>query len=75
MLLHHTTATSATLDIHDESMRTVVTSELITGQIITLLALMRDLGLLDETQYGEFTTYLQHALASQYLHAATGHTL
>ncbi len=66
MLLHRTTATNAALEIQDEKVRAVVTNELITGQIIALLALMRDLHILSETQYDEFTTYLQRSLASQY---------
>jgi hypothetical protein len=66
MLLHGATATDATGDIQDEKMRDVVTDELITGQIIALLALMRDLRLLDGAQYDEFTAYLLRALFSQH---------
>lgn len=72
MLLQHATATNATLDIQDENMRTIVTNELITGQIIAALALMRDMGFLDEAHYSEFRTYLRHALASQYIYMTTG---
>ncbi len=75
MLLQRVTATSATLNIQDENMRTIVTNELITGQIIAALALMRDMGFLDETHYSEFATYLRHALTSQYIYVTTGHPL
>jgi hypothetical protein len=65
MLVHRTTVAKATLEIKDENMRAVVTNMLITGQIIALLTLMKDLRILDEAQYDEFTTYLLHSLASQ----------
>lgn len=73
MLLDHTTTTNATSDIQDENLRAVVTNELITGQIIALLAMMMDLGFLDEAQYNEFTAYLRQVLISQYIHVTTGH--
>lgn len=72
MLLQRTTATVATVDIADEKMRTIVTNELIHGQINALLALLRDLHVLDEGQYAEFTAYLRRALASHYHVVATG---
>lgn len=72
MLLHRTTAVNATVDIQNERMRTVVTNELITGQIIALLAFMKDLQILDEGQYGEFATYLRQALTAQHLDVITG---
>ncbi|HET8842937.1 MAG TPA: hypothetical protein VFN35_15850 [Ktedonobacteraceae bacterium] len=59
MLLQRTTATDATRDIQDENMRDIVTDELIASQIIALLALLRDLQVVDEEQYKEFVTYLQ----------------
>jgi len=62
MLVHRTTVVKATLGIKDEKMRAVVTNMLITSQIIALLTLMRDLGILDEAQYDEFTTYLLQSL-------------
>ena len=62
MLAHRTTVDNATLHIEDEKVRAVVKNTLITGQIIALLALMKEMGLLDETQYDEFTAYLKHAL-------------
>jgi Pyruvate/2-oxoacid:ferredoxin oxidoreductase gamma subunit len=65
MLVHRTTVAKATLDIKDEKMRAVVTNMLMTGQLIALLTLMKDLRILDEAQYDEFTTYLLHSLASQ----------
>lgn len=65
MLLHRTTATYAAGVIEDKSMRAVVTNELITGQIIALLALLRDEGILDNVQYDEFTAYLRRSLVSQ----------
>ena len=64
MLVHRTTVVKATLDIKDEKMRAVVTDMLITGQIIALLTLMRELRMLDEAQYDEFTTYLLHSFGS-----------
>ena len=65
MLVHGTTVAKATSGIKDEKMRAVVTNMLITGQIIALLTLMRELRILDEAQYDEFTTYLLHSLSSQ----------
>ena len=62
MLVHRTTVARATLNIKDEKMRAVVTNMLIAGQIIALLTLMKDLRILDEAQYDEFTTYLLHSL-------------
>jgi hypothetical protein len=66
MLLHSTTAADATSNIQDEKMRSAITNVLVCGQIISLLALMRDLNLLDKTQYDEFTTYLLRTLTSRY---------
>ena len=62
MLWHGTTVADATLNIKDEKMRTVVTNMLMTGQIIALLTLMRDLRLLGKAQYEELTTYLRRTL-------------
>ena len=62
MLVHRTTVTNATLNIQDEKMRAVVKNTLITGQMIALLTLIKEMGILDEMQYDEFTTYLMHAL-------------
>lgn len=73
MLLYHITAAHATGAIQDESMRAVVTNELMTNQIIALLALLRDGGILDETQYAEFAAYLRHSLLSQHIKSITGH--
>jgi hypothetical protein len=64
MLVHRSTVAKATLDIKDEKVRAVVTDMLITGQIIALLGLMKELRILDEAQCDEFTTYLLHSLAS-----------
>lgn len=72
MLLYHTTATHTTVTIQDEYMRAVVTNELITGQIIALLALLRDEGILDKAQYDEFTAYLRRS--SQHIDAIDRHT-
>ncbi|MBE3558755.1 MAG: hypothetical protein IMW89_05940 [Ktedonobacteraceae bacterium] len=66
MLLHRTSAVDATLSIEDEKMRTIITNALIVAQIITLLALMRDLHFLGETQYKEFRSYLLQAFAAQH---------
>jgi hypothetical protein len=72
MLLHHMTAARATRAIQDENMRAVVTNELMTGQIIALLALLKDWGILDETQYTEFATYLRRSLVSQHIDVIAG---
>lgn len=74
MLLDRTTATHATTVIRDESMRAAVTGELITGQIVALLTLLREGGLLDETQYSEFTAYLRQALIPHYNGVIARHT-
>jgi len=65
MLVHHTTATKATLHIQDEKVRAVVKNTLITDQIIALITLMKEMGILDEAQYDEFTAYLIHSLTYQ----------
>ena len=64
MLIHRTTVTNATLNIQDEKMRAVIKNTLITGQIIALLTLMKEMGILDETQFDEFTAYLMHSLTN-----------
>lgn len=58
MISYRTTVTNATSDIQDEKVRTVVTKTLIVGQITVLLALLRDLHMLDDMQYNEFVAYL-----------------
>ena len=65
MLVHGTTVSKATLNIQDESVREVVKNTLITGQIIALLTLMKEMGILDETQYDEFRAYLMRSLNYQ----------
>jgi hypothetical protein len=40
-------------------------SEPITGQMVALLTLMKELGILDESQYDEFRAYLMHSLTYQ----------
>jgi nucleoid-associated protein YejK len=62
MLVHRTTVAKATINIQDEQMRAVVKNTLITGQMIALFTLMKEMGILDETQYDEFTAYLMHSL-------------
>jgi hypothetical protein len=62
MLLNGTTVSKATLHIQNESERAVVKNTLITGQIIALLSLMKEIGFLDETQYNEFRAYLMQTL-------------
>lgn len=66
MLLYRTTAVNATADIKDEKVRMVVTNVLVTGQIISLLTLMKDMQLLDEGQCNEFITYLLGTLTAQH---------
>jgi hypothetical protein len=63
MLVYRTTVSKATLNIQDEKMRAVVKNTLITGQMISLFTLMKEMGILDEMQYDEFTAYLMHALS------------
>jgi hypothetical protein len=58
MISYRTTVTNATSDIQDEKVRNVVTKTLIVGQITVLLALMRDMHMLDDMQYNEFVAYL-----------------
>jgi hypothetical protein len=58
MLVHRTTVAEASLAIQDEHLREVIKNTLLTGQIIALLALMKDMGLLEASQYDEFTAYL-----------------
>lgn len=65
MLAQRTTVTKATLAIQDEKARAVVRNALITAQMIALLTLMQDMGILDEVQYDEFTAYLMRALTYQ----------
>ena len=65
MLVHRTTVAKASSNIEDEKVRALVKNTLITGQMIALLTLMKDMGILDETQYDEFTAYLIHALTYQ----------
>lgn len=62
MLVYRTTVSKATLNIQDEKVRAVVKNALITGQMISLLTLMKEMGILDETQYDEFTAYLMQSL-------------
>jgi len=65
MLQYHTTVTKATSDIKDDKLRSIVLKTLIVGQMITLLALMKSLHILNEAQHHEFTTYLMHTLTLQ----------
>lgn len=74
MLLGRMTAACATAAIQDKSVRAIVTNELMTGQIITLLALLRDGDILDEAQYAEFTAYLRRSLISQHTDVMARHT-
>lgn len=72
MLLQRITATHAAEAIQDESLRAAVTNELITGQIIALLALLKESGIIDKTQYAELTAYLRRSLISQHIDVITG---
>jgi chemotaxis protein CheY-P-specific phosphatase CheC len=65
MLTHHTTVSQATFNIQDERMRAVVKNTLMTGQMVALLTLMKEMGILDETHYEEFRAYLMHSLTYQ----------
>lgn len=66
MLLYQMTAANASADIKDEKVRMLVTNVLITGQIIALLTLMKDMGLLSKEQCNEFITYLLSSLTAQH---------
>jgi len=63
MIEHRTTVTHASSDIQDEKIRTFVQKTLIVGQMITLLGIMKDIQLINEFQYKEFTTYLMNSSA------------
>ena len=65
MLTHRTTVSQATFNIQDERMRAVVKNTLMTGQMVALLTLMKEMGILDETHYEEFRAYLMHSLTYQ----------
>jgi len=65
MLTHRTTVSHATFNIQDEQMRAVVKNTLITGQMVALLTLMKEMGILDESHYDEFRAYLMHSLTYQ----------
>ena len=62
MLVHRTTVAEASLHIQDENVRALVKNTLITSQMISLLTLMKDMGILDETHYDEFAAYLMQTL-------------
>jgi Pyruvate/2-oxoacid:ferredoxin oxidoreductase gamma subunit len=64
MLLHQTNVTHATRAIEDENVRALVTNMIMTGQIVVLLGLLKDLHLLDEVQYNELTAYLLRSARS-----------
>jgi hypothetical protein len=66
MLLHCTTVAEATLHIQDEKVRAIVKNTLITSQMIVLLTLMKEMGILGETQYDEFAAYLMQSLTYQF---------
>jgi hypothetical protein len=63
MLKRRTTVTQATSYILDEKIRVIITRALIVGQLITLLALIKEMQIINEAQYNEFTSYLRHSLA------------
>ena len=66
MLVHRTTVAEATLNIQDEKMRAIVKNTLITGQMLALLILMKEMGILGETHYDEFAAYLMQSLTYQF---------
>jgi hypothetical protein len=63
MIRQRTTVTQATTAIRDEKMRAIITRILIVGQMITLLILIKEMQIINEAQYNEFTAYLRHSLA------------
>jgi hypothetical protein len=65
LLLHRMTTAKATSDIEDEHVRSVVQSTLITGQMIALFGLLKEMRILDEAQYNEFAVYLIRSLTHQ----------
>jgi len=66
MLLYRMTVTSATEDIKDEKVRMVVANVLITGQLVALLRLMRDMRFISEKQCSEFIAYLLASLSNEH---------
>lgn len=62
MLRRRTSVDKATLHIEDEKVRAVVKDALITGQMMALFSLMKEMGFLDEMQCDEFTAYLMRSL-------------
>jgi hypothetical protein len=65
MISYRTTVADAAADIQDEKVRTVVTKTLIVGQINVLLAMMREMQILNDAQYDEFTAYLMQTCSYQ----------
>src|SRR5947209_12542171 len=63
MIKQRTTVTQATQEIQDEKVRAIVTRMLIVGQVMTLLTLIKEMQIINEAQYNEFTAYLGHSLA------------
>lgn len=61
MLLHRTSVADATIAIKDEKVQALVSDMLMTGRIVVLLGLLKDLSLLDEVQYKELTAHLLHS--------------
>ena len=66
MLSHRTTVAGATMEIQDKTVRALITDELIMNQIMGLLQVTRDLGMLDKAQYDEFISYLQRLQIDKY---------
>jgi hypothetical protein len=64
MLMHGSTVSSATSDIEDERIREVVKNTLITGQMIALFTMMKELNILDEAQCEEFIAHVKRSLTS-----------
>jgi hypothetical protein len=65
MLLHRTTVAKATIGIEDKEERAIVQNTLITGQMIALFGLLKEMHILDEAQYNEFVAYLMRSLTHQ----------
>lgn len=63
MIEHRTTVTHASSEIQDEKIRAFVQRTLLIGQMITLLGMMKDMQIINECQYKEFTAYLMNSSA------------
>jgi hypothetical protein len=71
MIQDRTTATQAASSIQEDHMRAIVTQTIIVGQMIVLLLMMKEMGIIYQEQYDEFVAYLRCSLVCQ-PHKKTG---